>query len=106
MSRTALAALALALMAGPSLAAPEAAPAPAVDPTVMLLPVKSVLALRQYLGGRPYDETARLIAGIEACAQVQMSAEGAARPAGACPEVEAALQARKPAGPSEAAPKP
>ncbi|WP_288581686.1 hypothetical protein [uncultured Methylobacterium sp.] len=100
MIRIAAAALALALTVGPSLAAPEPAPAPApaAAPAVLILPVKYVVALRQYLGARPYDETAGLIVALEACASAQAQGGSSGRSVAQCPEVAAALQAREGVG--------
>lgn len=94
MSRTLIAAIALASIAGPSLAEPAPTSAPASAPAALLLPVKTIMALRQYLGTRPYDETAGLVAALEACAQVQIPVNGAIRSSGQCPDVTAALRAK------------
>jgi hypothetical protein len=104
MTRFALAFAAALALSRPALAAPEHAPTPAPEasPTVLMLPAKTIVALRQYLGTRPYDETAALISSMEGCAQVQIPVGGVIRSSGQCPEVSAALRAKDAAKPAPA----
>lgn len=103
MNRLALALVAALALSSAALAAPEPAPAPGSDapPAVLMLPMKTVVALRQYLGARPHDETSALISAIQECAQVQIPIGGVIRSNGQCPEVTAAQQARDAAKPKQ-----
>lgn len=53
------------------IAAPALAQQPEV-PSTVALPSNVVLAIRQYLGQKPYDEVSRLIQALEACVRAQM----------------------------------
>jgi hypothetical protein len=100
MTRTMTAGLILALSVTQALATPDQPSAPAT----IMLPTYVVSGMRQYLGGRPYDETAGLIATIERCWRAQVPVNGVTRSGGECPEVAAALRAREDGRPKAGSP--
>lgn len=59
----------------------------AEPPATILLPSNVVLALRQYLGARPFDETSKLIEAIEGCVQAQTPHNGSFVSHGECKAV-------------------
>ena len=63
-------------------------------PAVFLMPANLLASIRQYLGARPHDEVASMIASMEACAALQMP--DARESTGTCRAVADALHKSTP----------
>lgn len=87
---------------GPGPASPRMRGEPAAPeaPASLVLPTNLVSVIRNYLGRQPHDDVQALVAGLVACVQVQVAANGAIGDRGQCPAVTAALAARAPLAPS------
>jgi hypothetical protein len=81
--------LAACLLAPPALAQTAEKTYPTIE-----LPSDLVMRLRQYLGGRPYDEVQFAVEMISDCVAIQIPKNGVIRDNGQCPAVSAAIRAR------------
>jgi hypothetical protein len=72
-----------------------AMPALAKDPDTILMPSQFIVALRNYLIQRPYQEVAPLVSAIEECTRVQVPDDsGVTRSRGECRVVTDDMSAR------------